>query len=80
MIWSLNEGVTTIASRSFQAERRILHGCEITFLLQNDFAAFLHSAVDFLLKFPDICDTLEAEHRKLKANFTALRNQSFAAK
>ncbi|RVX16274.1 Retrovirus-related Pol polyprotein from transposon TNT 1-94 [Vitis vinifera] len=42
--------------------------------------AFLHSAVDFLLKFPDICDTLEAEHRKLKANFTALRNQSFAAK
>ncbi|RVW86153.1 hypothetical protein CK203_038044 [Vitis vinifera] len=43
--------------------------CEITLLLRNDFAAFLHSAVEFLLKFPDICDTLEAEHCKLKANF-----------
>ena len=46
-----------------------MHGCEITLLLRNDFAAFLHSAVDFPLKFPD---TLEAEHRKLKANFAAL--------
>ena len=58
----------------------MLHGCEITLLLQNDFAAILHSAVEFLLKFPDICDTLEAEHCKLKANFAALRNQPFAAK
>ena len=41
---------------------------------------FLHSAVEFLLKFPDICDTLEAEHRKLKANFATLRDQPFAAK
>ena len=39
-----------------QAERRILHDCEITLLLRNDFAAILHSAVEFLLKFPDICD------------------------
>ena len=38
--------------------------CEITLLLRNDFTTFLHSAVDFPLKFPD---TLEAEHRKLKS-------------
>ncbi|KAL6312532.1 hypothetical protein AAG906_015635 [Vitis piasezkii] len=38
--------------------------------------AFLHSAVEFLLKFPDICDTLEAEHLKMKANFAALRDYS----
>ena len=30
--------------------------------------------------FPDICDTLEAEHHKLKANFAALRNHPFVAK
>ncbi|WJZ98622.1 hypothetical protein VitviT2T_017134 [Vitis vinifera] len=42
--------------------------------------AILHSAVEFLLKIPDICDTLEAKHRKLKSNFAALRNQPFAAK
>ena len=30
--------------------------CEITLLLRNDFAAFLYSVVDFLLKLPDICD------------------------
>ena len=30
--------------------------CEISLLLRNDFAAILHSAVEFLLKFPDICD------------------------
>ncbi|KAL6334710.1 hypothetical protein AAG906_021369 [Vitis piasezkii] len=29
---------------------------------------FLYSVVDFLLKLPDICDKLEAESRKLKAN------------
>ncbi|RVW89695.1 hypothetical protein CK203_047277 [Vitis vinifera] len=58
--------------QSLQAEGRILHGCEITLLLRNDFAAILHSAVEFLLKFHDICDTLEAEHRKLKANFATL--------
>ena len=28
--------------------------CEITLLLRNDFATILHSAVEFLLKFPDI--------------------------
>ena len=28
--------------------------CEITLLLRNDFAAILHSVVEFLLKFPDI--------------------------
>ena len=76
-IQSLNERVTAIASWSLQAEGRFLHGWEITLLLRNDFAAFLHSAVDFPLKFPD---TLEAEHRKLKANFAALRNQPYAAK
>ena len=46
----------------------------------ENFAAFLYSAMEFLLKFPDICDKLEAEHRKLKANFPALQNQPFAAK
>ena len=51
--------------------------CEIILLLRNDFAAFLYSVVDFPLKFPV---TLEAEHRKLKDHFAALRNQSFAAK
>ena len=30
--------------------------CEITLLLRNDFATILHSAEEFLLKFPDICD------------------------
>ena len=49
-----NEGVTAIASQSLQAEGRILHDCEITLLLWNDFAAILHSAMEFLLKFPDI--------------------------
>ena len=80
MIRSWNEGVTAIGSQSLQVEGRILHGREITFLLRNDFATILHSAVEFLLKFPDICNKLEAEHRKLKANFPALRNQPFATK
>ena len=79
-IQSWNKGVTSIASRSLQAEGRILHGCEITLLPRNDFATILHSAVEFPLKFLDSCDTLEAEHRKLKANFAALWNQPFAAK
>ena len=48
--------------------------------VRDDFAAFLHSAMEFLLKFLDICDALEAEHCKLKANFAALRNKPFAAK
>ena len=52
---------------------------ESAFCCEN-FAAILHSAVEFLLKFPDNCDMLEAEHRKLKANFAVLRNQPFAAK
>ncbi|RVW69408.1 Retrovirus-related Pol polyprotein from transposon 17.6 [Vitis vinifera] len=43
-------------------------------VLRNDFAAFLYSVVDFLLKLPDICRTLEAENLKMKANFTALRD------
>ena len=38
-IRSWNEGFTAIGSRSLQAEGRILHGCEITFLLRNDFVA-----------------------------------------
>ncbi|RVW67069.1 Retrovirus-related Pol polyprotein from transposon opus [Vitis vinifera] len=42
--------------------------------------SFLYSVVDSLLKLPDICRKLEAEHLKMKANFAALRNQSFAAK
>ena len=79
-IWSWNEGVIAIRNQSLQAEGRILYGCEITLLLRNDFAAILHSAVEFLLKFQNICDTLEAEHRKLKARFAALRNHPFAAK
>nr|CAN82307.1 hypothetical protein VITISV_011996 [Vitis vinifera] len=29
--------------------------------------------MEFLLKLPDICATLEAEHLKMKANFAALR-------
>ncbi|RVW79296.1 hypothetical protein CK203_054827 [Vitis vinifera] len=47
--------------------------CEITLLLRSDFAAFLYSVVDFLLKLPDICDKLEAENLKMEANFAALR-------
>ena len=47
--------------------------CGITLLLRNDFAAFLYSVVDSLLKLPDICRKLEAEHLKMKANFAALR-------
>ncbi|RVW31076.1 hypothetical protein CK203_093174 [Vitis vinifera] len=34
----------------------------------------LYSVVDFLLKLPDICRKLEAEHLKMKANFAALRD------
>ena len=55
-IRSWNEGVTAIGSRLLQAEGRILHGCEITLLLRNHFAAILHNAMKFLLKFPDICN------------------------
>ena len=74
MIRSSNEGVKAIASRSLQAEGSILQKCcEITLLLRSDFAAFLYSVVDFLLKLPDICDTLKAENLKMKANFAALR-------
>ena len=57
--------------------KNFVQRCEITLLLRNDFAAFLHSAVDFPLKF---LDTLEAEHCKLKDHFAALQNQPFAAK
>ena len=39
----------------------------------------LHSC-SVLLKLPDICDTLEAKHRKLKANFAAVRVQLVDAK
>ena len=60
-------------NRSLQSVAKSAFCCE-------NFAAFLYSAMEFLLKFPDICDTLEAEHRKLKSNFVALRNQPFAAK
>ncbi|KAL6314888.1 hypothetical protein AAG906_029105 [Vitis piasezkii] len=67
---ALSEGQFMHAICHFEAQEC----CEITLLLRNDFAAFLHSAVEFLLKFPDICDTLEAEHRKLKADFAALRD------
>ena len=62
------------ANHSKLKEEFNLHGCEITLLLRNDFAAILHSVVEFLLKFPNICDILEAEHCKLKANLAALRN------
>ena len=51
--------------------------CEITFLLRDDFAAFLYSAMDSPLKFPVM---MEAEYHKLKDHFAALRNQPFAAK
>ena len=44
---------------------------ESAFCCEN-FTAILHSAVEFLLNFPDICYTLEAKHRELKANFAAL--------
>ena len=46
----------------------------------ENFAAFLHSAMEFLLKLPDICATLEAEHLKMKAHFAALREEPFVAK
>ncbi|RVW58833.1 hypothetical protein CK203_101806 [Vitis vinifera] len=42
--------------------------------------AFLNSVVDFLLKLPDICNKLEAENLKMKANFAALREYPFVAK
>ena len=47
--------------------------CEDSMLLRNDFAAFLYSVVDSLLKLPDMCRKLEAEHLKMKTNFAALR-------
>ena len=73
-IWSWIEGVIAIASRSLQAEGRILHSCEM--ILQPFCTVLWNSS----WSFPDICDMLEAEHRKLKDNFAALRNQPFAAK
>ena len=47
--------------------------CEITLLLRSDFAAFLYSVVDLLLKLPDICCKLEAKNLKVEANFADLR-------
>ena len=46
--------------------------CESPFCCEN-FAAFLYSVVDFLLKLPDIRRKLEAENLKVEANFAALR-------
>ena len=79
IIWSWNEGFTAIASRSLQAEGRFLQGYEISLLLR-EFRSHFAQCTGVLLKLPDSCDMLEAEHRKLKANFAALRNQPFAAK
>ncbi|KAL6319608.1 hypothetical protein AAG906_020685 [Vitis piasezkii] len=64
--------------RSYSHCKQITPSCFCTaaksaFCCEN-FAAFLHSAMEFLLKLPDICATLEAEHLKMKANFAALRN------
>ena len=73
VIWSWNEGVTAIASRSLQAEGSILQSVAKSAFCCENFVAFLHSAMELLLKLPDICTTLEAEHLKLEANFAALR-------
>ena len=51
-IRSWNEGVTAIASRSLQSVAKSAFCCEI-------FAAFLYSAMEFLLKLPDTCRKLE---------------------
>ena len=72
-------GVEMKELQPFQANHSKLKE-EFCKVLRNDFTAFLHSAVEFLLKFPDICDMLEAEHHKMKYHFAALRNQPFAAK
>ena len=61
--------------RSYSHCKSITLKCyEITLLLRSDFAAFLYSVVDFLLKLPDICRKLEAENLKVEANFAALRS------
>ena len=51
-IRSWNEGVTAIASRSLQSVAKSAFCCE-------NFAAFLYSAMEFLLKLPDTCRKLE---------------------
>ena len=52
VIWSWNEGVTAIARRSLQSVAKSAFCCE-------NFAAFLYSAMEFLLKLPDTCRKLE---------------------
>ena len=52
VIRSWNEGVTAIASRSLQSVAKSAFCCE-------NFAAFLYSAMEFLLKLPDTCRKLE---------------------
>ena len=81
MIRSWNEGVTAIANWSLQAEGRILHSaakspfcCE---MISQPFCTVLWNSS---WSFPIFPNTLEAKHRKLKANLAALRNQLFAAK
>ena len=51
-IRSSNEGVTAIARRSIQSVAKSAFCCE-------NFAAFLYSAMEFLLKLPDTCRKLE---------------------
>ena len=46
--------------------------CEITLLLQSDFAAFLNSMMFLLLTMPDLCREKEAGNLKVEANFAAL--------
>ncbi|RVW58659.1 hypothetical protein CK203_102750 [Vitis vinifera] len=71
-IWSSNEEVTAIASRSLQAKGRILQSVAKSAFCCENSAAFLYSVVDSLLKLPDICHKLEAENLKVEANFAAL--------
>ena len=54
-IWSWNEEVTAFGRWLLQAEGRIQQSVAKSSFCYENFAAFLHSVVDFLLKLPDIC-------------------------
>ena len=79
-IWSWNEEVTAFERWLLQAEGRIQQSVAKSAFCCKNFVAFLHSAMELLLKLPDICATLEAEHLKMKDHFAALREEPVAAK
>ena len=59
VIWSWNEEVTSFGRWLLQAEGRIQQSVAKSAFCCENFAAFLYSAMEFLLKLPDTCRKLE---------------------